>query len=188
MAFMEGFKKFMGMSPLDDGIDDEDDDREEEIDETPIRGFGYGTEMDKMNNLDGLDGVSGLDGFGAGTTYATSSGLGGYEREEPAKVINIHPSSAQTQVVLVKPEKFEEATSIADHLMAKRTVIVNTEVVNPDVRRRLIDFLSGVAYSESGTIKMASNTTFVITPNTVGVMGASDEDVLEHDPNAGYRY
>ena len=57
-----------------------------------------------------------------------------YEREEKAerssrhsksdKVVNIH-TTAQLQVVLVKPEGFEEAASIADNLNARRTVVLN---------------------------------------------------------------
>lgn len=187
MAFMEGFKKFMGMSPLDDGIDDDEQDEMDMIEEQPHghNGFGYGVGMD-VSKLDELDDVSsyhsGSDSYGSAT-----GSMGAFSREESAKVVNIHPNS-QAQVVLVKPERFEDATSIADHLMAKRTVIVNTDSVSQDVRRRLIDFLSGVAYSESGTIKQASNTTFVITPNTVGVMGESVVDEPEQDPSGGNYY
>lgn len=188
MAFMEGFKKFMGMSPLDEAMDDDGDDDMGLDSSAPVRGFGYNSDIDKMSKLDELDnGIGGA--FDATASYSTTATMSSYTREESAKVVNLHQSSAQSQVVLVKPEKFEEAGSIADHLIAKRTVIVNTEAVNPDVRRRLIDFLSGVAYSEHGTIKMASNTTFVITPNTVGVMGIQVEDDVEvHDINGGYQY
>lgn len=102
-------------------------------------------------------------------------------------MVNIHQGN-QPQVVLVKPERFEDATAIADHMQAKRTVVVNTDSVVQDVRRRLIDFLSGVAYAEGGTIKKASNTTFVITPNTVGVMGDSVLDEGDTDANGGVYY
>ena len=38
------------------------------------------------------------------------------------KVVNIH-TTTQLQVVLVKPERFENASEIADHLREKRTVV-----------------------------------------------------------------
>ena len=60
-----------------------------------------------------------------------------------AKTINF--SQSQMQVVLVKPDRFEDVTSIADHLNAKKTVVLNLEAANRDVSRRIIDFLSGVA-------------------------------------------
>ena len=55
-------------------------------------------------------------------------------------------ATTQLKVVLVKPERFENASEIADHLKEKRTVVINLESTNKDIARRLIDFLSGVAY------------------------------------------
>lgn len=86
------------------------------------------------------------------------------------KVVNIH-TTAQLQVVLVKPERFEDASSIADHLNEKRTVVLNLESTNKDVSRRLVDFLSGVAYANNGQIKRVANSTFIITPYNVDIMG-----------------
>ncbi|MEG0753520.1 MAG: cell division protein SepF, partial [Angelakisella sp.] len=120
-------------------------------------------------------------------SYHPTTDTGVFSREETGKVVNIHQGN-QPQVVLVKPDRFEDASGIADHLQAKRTVVVNTDSVSQDVRRRLIDFLSGVAYAEGGTIKKASNTTFVITPNTVGVMGESVIDEGEQDTSGGTYY
>ena len=86
------------------------------------------------------------------------------------KVVNIH-TTAQLQVVLSKPEKFDEALSIADNLNEKRTVVLNLESVSKDVARRLIDFLTGVAYANNGQLKRIANSTFIITPYNVDVMG-----------------
>ena len=86
------------------------------------------------------------------------------------KVVNIH-ATTQLQVVLVKPERFEDASSIADHLNSKRTVVLNLESANKDISRRLIDFLSGVAYANNGQIKRVANSTYIITPYNVDIMG-----------------
>ena len=58
------------------------------------------------------------------------------------KVVNIH-ATTQLAVVLVKPERYEDAASIADHLNAKKTVVLNLEQTSKDVSRRLIDFCAG---------------------------------------------
>ena len=84
-------------------------------------------------------------------------------------------ATAQLQVVLVKPERFDDASDIADNLIAKRTVLLNIENVNKDVSRRLVDFLSGVAYAQGGNIKRVANGTYIITPYDVDIMG----DVLD---------
>ena len=86
-----------------------------------------------------------------------------------AKTLNFNQS--QMQVVLVKPDRFEDVTSIADHLNAKKTVVLNLEAANRDVSRRIIDFLSGVAYANNGNIRKVANSTFIIVPTDVDVMG-----------------
>ena len=100
------------------------------------------------------------------------------EREassQKGKYLNIHANS-QLSVVLVKPESFAEATSIADHLNQKRTVVLNLESTGKDVSRRLVDFLSGAAYANQGTLKRVANSTFIITPYNVDIMG---DEMLE---------
>ncbi len=91
-------------------------------------------------------------------------------RQKSDKVVNIH-TTAQLQVVLVKPERYEEAAAIADNLNEKRTVVLNLESTNRDIARRLLDFLSGVAYANNGQIKRVANSTYIITPYNVDVMG-----------------
>ena len=91
------------------------------------------------------------------------------------KVVNIH-ATTQLKVVLVKPERFENASEIADHLKDKRTVVLNLESTNKDIARRLIDFLSGVAYAGEGKIKKVAANTYIITPYHVDIEGdLSDE-------------
>ena len=86
------------------------------------------------------------------------------------KVVNIN-ATTQLQVVLVKPERFDDASTVADHLNAKRTVVLNLESTNKEVSRRLVDFLSGVAYANNGQMKRVANSTFIITPYNVDIMG-----------------
>ena len=96
------------------------------------------------------------------------------------KVVNIH-AITQLKVVLVKPERFENASEIADHLKETRTVVLNLESTNKDVARRLIDFLSGVAYAGEGKIKKVAANTYIITPYSVDIMG----DLIDELENNG---
>jgi cell division inhibitor SepF len=49
------------------------------------------------------------------------------------------------------------------------------------VARRILDFLSGVAYANDGQIKRVANCTYIITPYNVGLMG----DLLDELENNG---
>ena len=96
------------------------------------------------------------------------------------KVVNIH-ATTQLSVVLVKPERFENAAEIADHLRDKRTVVLNLESTSKEIARRLIDFLSGVAYAQEGKIKKVAVSTYIITPYNVDIMG----DLIDELENNG---
>lgn len=101
--------------------------------------------------------------------------------ERRNKVVNIQ-TTAQLQVVLVKPEVFTDAKQIADHLIAKKTVVLNLETASPENKRRIIDFLVGVAYANGGSLKPVANLTYIITPYNVGFIG---EDLVGELENNG---
>ncbi|MEA4824863.1 MAG: cell division protein SepF [Clostridiaceae bacterium] len=96
------------------------------------------------------------------------------------KVVSIH-TVTQLSVVLVKPERYEQAADIADHLKDKRTVVLNLEQTNREVARRLLDFLSGVAYANEGKTTKVANSTYIITPYNVEIQG----DIIDELENNG---
>ena len=73
-------------------------------------------------------------------------------RRDGSRIVNIH-TTAQLQVVLVKPERFDNVSEIADHLRDKHAVLLNLENTDRNIARRLVDFLSGCAYALDGKIK-----------------------------------
>lgn len=141
MGIMDKFKNFIGI-PEDEYYEDEGD---------------------ILSNDNERDSRETRDPYDDNLDYSESGKRGN-------KVVNIH-ATTQLKVVLVKPEHFEDATTVADHLNEKRTVVLNLESTNKDVSRRLIDFLSGVAYANNGQIKRVANSTYIITPYNVDIMG-----------------
>lgn len=108
-----------------------------------------------------------------------------YEAEEDSrrhgnKIVNIH-ATTQLQMILVKPEAFEDASGIADHLNSRRAVVLNLENATKELSRRLVDFLSGVAYANNGQIKRVANNAFLITPANVEIQG----DLIDELENSG---
>ncbi|MGN0630571.1 MAG: cell division protein SepF [Ruminococcus sp.] len=79
-------------------------------------------------------------------------------------------SSPTLQVILVKPTEYTDAKKIADHLMNGRTVVLVLEEATEQTRRRIIDFLIGVAYAMNGNLKPIANQTYIVTPHDVGLV------------------
>ena len=140
--------------------------------------MGEGDEYEDQYIDDGPQMVNNNSGVGIGMDEETEEPAEGTSKKN--KVVNIH-ATTQLKVVLVKPERFEDASTIADHLNNKRTVVLNLESTNKEVSRRLVDFLSGVAYAGDGKIKKVSTNTYIITPYSVDLMG----DLIDELENNG---
>ena len=159
MAFSDLFKKFINAS-------DEDDYEEVSEEVTPeafeTTSFSSNYESD----------------YEAPKT--TRSRRQSHYSSDPSRVVDIR-TTAMLQVVLVKPDKYEDARAIADHLNEKRTVVLNLEAASKDVARRLVDLLNGVAYANGGQLKKVSTNTYIITPYNVNVSG----DLLDELESTG---
>ena len=132
--------------------------------------FGSEDDYDDQYMDDGPQMVNNNNGLGVAGNEEEDEPEEGAAPKRNGKVVNIH-ATTQLKVVLVKPEHFEDASTIADHLNNKRTVVLNLESTNKDVARRLIDFLSGVAYAGEGKIKKVAANTYIITPYHVELEG-----------------
>ena len=95
------------------------------------------------------------------------------EKKQTSLTAESRGGASNIELKVVRPESFGEVGTIADHLLAGCTVVLNFESLDDQSKFRMLDFLNGVTYSTDGEIKQVSGTTFIITPNNVDV---SDED------------
>lgn len=156
MGFMDKIKNIINVP---------EEDYYEDIDDEEIVSYGNSRANNHSNSPAERAAAS------ADARHRVSSSVGSNNTANNGnKVVNIH-TTAQLQVVLVKPEAFADASTIADHLNNKRTVVLNLESATREIARRLVDFLSGVAYANGGQLKRVANSTYIITPYNVDVMG-----------------
>ena len=168
MGFMDELKKLA--RPYAEDEDDFDDDFD--LDERP-RASRASTAPRAATRSTSLDDA--MDDLGAVPTRSTPRRTVG-----DSKVVNIS-AQTQMQVVLVKPDRFDNVSEIAEHLRSKHAVVLNLEATNKDVARRLVDFLSGCAYALDGKIKKIAISTYIITPYNVDIIG----DLLDELENNG---
>ncbi len=93
-------------------------------------------------------------------------------KTQQGAVVSQNPDS-NIELKVVRPESFEEVSDIANHLLDGCTVVLNVEILDKASTRRMLDFLNGVTYSKDGDIKKVSQSTYIITPNGIGI---SDEE------------
>ena len=91
---------------------------------------------------------------------------------KPQSNTNIMGSAIEMKVV--KPDRYEAVADIADLLLSGNTVLLNLEDTNKEATRRIIDFMTGVAYAIRGDLRRIANNTYVVTPNNVRVSDGED--------------
>lgn len=101
-----------------------------------------------------------------------------FSRREPKQAAPAAPvqEKQKTKLKFVKPESFDEAAEIADSLKARQAVLMNLEMTEADTARRLLDFLSGVAYALGGRIMRVSAQAFIIAPTNIDLVGDAIAD------------
>lgn len=87
------------------------------------------------------------------------------------------PERTRMKVNYATPREFAEASEMADNLRARKPVLMNLEACDPETARRLLDFLSGVAYALGGKVNRISTKAFLITPNNVDLVGDAVDDL-----------
>ena len=105
------------------------------------------------------------------------------QEQAPATVTTVpaKPQTAGTSVMgsaiemkVVKPDRYEAVADIADLLLSGNTVLLNLEDTNKEATRRIIDFMTGVAYAIRGDLRRIANNTYVVTPNNVRVSDSEE--------------
>ena len=166
MGLMDRIKKVTGTNDsYDDSYDDD-----------YYQGFGDNNYDDGAAVQDDDVQVAGGMGMGMGSTQQinTQPMAGMNMNPQPMQSGNIGLSGANIKMQVVRPKTYDSdtASQIANHLLNKCTVVLNLENSNKETSRRLIDFLSGVAYSIGGNLKRIAVNAYVVTPANVDVEDA----------------
>lgn len=110
--------------------------------------------------------------------------------EEPEDNITPVPSSeipnmafggGSLELKVVHSEKYEEVPSVAEHLLNHCTVVLDLNDANKEVRRRILDFLSGVAFSIGGQMRRVTDNTYILTPSNVDVSESHISSPVDED-------
>jgi cell division inhibitor SepF len=80
---------------------------------------------------------------------------------------------------LVQPTTFNDAQEVGDKFRDGFSVLMNLQGIDANLRRRLIDFASGLAYGLGGSMKPVANNVFLITPSGVQVSAEERRRLLE---------
>ena len=100
---------------------------------------------------------------------------------KPRRERTVNFNGSDQDVVLFNPKSFEEAGELVGYLEMRRSVVMTLEGVQTENARRLLDFLSGIAFALNGKITPISAKTYFVTPQNVNVLGSGSSEQPESE-------
>lgn len=150
MSFIRRAMVYLGLVPEDYEYEDE---TYLEADEAPIAAPTRGHETDS--------GVRTFPGSGPptmGSSTVTPIPTGGSVR-----------TIQSTRPKVVAPNDFKDAQEVGDRYKNNQPVIINLQDADDGLRRRLIDFCSGLTYALEGNMEKVAKNVFLLTPANVEI-------------------
>ena len=97
-----------------------------------------------------------------------------------APIFNLH-AHRPMEIIVLEPRVYEEAQGAADYLKTLRPIVINLRGTQQDLGRRVVDFLSGVAYALDGHMHRVGDEIFLFTPHHVTITA----DVMREETAPG---
>ena len=149
MGVINKFKDFIGLEEYDEEFDDYEEEEE-------ARQQTY-YDRERLQN-------------------PSSSGAGRYSTANvvPMQDKRVRAITNAFKLVVIEPQGFEECSSLVDSLKARKPVIVNLEKMDPDLARKIFDFLGGATYALNGNVQKVANNIFIFAPENVAIAANSE--------------
>ena len=125
---------------------------------------------------------------------STGGIFGGFKKaaqsaSKPRRERTVNFGGKDTSVLLFSPKTFDEAGELVSYLQQDMTCVMTLETVPADTARRLLDFLSGIAFALGGKITPVSAKTYFITPQNVDILGTQPQQQTQQQPeNSGHYF
>ena len=180
MSFWDNVKKFT-QPYADDDYDDYDEEEDDAVDhydepeERPVRRTNRRASTPAPAPAPEEDTAEEADfSFGSAPLMSTpaSSSLSGSGFS--GQVLNMNSSASvsnKQEVVLFRPNSFNDTSKAADDLRSRKAVIVNMENVDKAMARRVVDFLSGCVYALDGDVKKIAQSAYLFCPHNMDIVG-----------------
>ena len=158
----------------DDDYDDEYDDELDDgfAEEEPVSRFSSrdsrrerrAPAVSEESAFSAAESTEALSASSFSSASSISTGFNGH-------VVNTGISSNKQQLVLVRPDTFNDAPAIANNLREKKAIVLNLDNVDKALARRVVDFLSGCSYAVDGSVKKVAHATYLFCPSNMEITG-----------------
>lgn len=118
--------------------------------------------------------------YGDGKEKSIKSGEKSADKKDPPasytdKKFSVNASSS-FKLVVIEPKNFDECRKLVDSLKGRKPVIINLEMVETEVARKIFDFLSGAVYALNGNVQKVASNIFIFAPENVNISASVERN------------
>ena len=159
------FDKFKSAIGVGDNYEDDYGDDGYENDYQP----NYDMTQDTVQD-DSSSGSYGT-GYGAQSSYQSTSAA--------SNIVNMTSQASRTKISIQEPLEYEDGAPVIDRISESKTVILNLQMLEPDKKRQIFDFVSGGVYALDGQIQKVTKDIYVLTPKGIQVDNKKAKESLD---------
>ena len=183
-SVMKKMAFYLGLT--DDDFDEQDDVYESDVGASPMSNEVLASDV--IRPISSSDGRADRQSYSSYADEHSASSKADSKRSEhrfgsgskqPTMLRPVAVDTAITEFLVVRPMSYADSKDIADHVMRRQPVIINLQSPEQDIRRRVIDFCSGVTYAIGGHLDKVADQVLLLTPSNVKVTAAERERIRE---------
>ncbi len=92
-------------------------------------------------------------------------------KENNRKPYTVNKKNIDADLYIIKPDNYDECASIVDELKRKKTIVLNLENVDKDLKKLIFEFTKGGVYALEANIQKVSSDIFLIAPKGTEIEG-----------------
>ncbi len=104
-------------------------------------------------------------------------------KQEKKKSLSVSKKNLDADLYIIKPDNYDECASIVDELKRKKTIVLNLENVDKDLKKLIFEFTKGGVYALEANIQKVSSDIFLIAPKGTEIEGKikinSEKNILK---------
>lgn len=101
-------------------------------------------------------------------------------RERRAEVVTLHEvieAPVIARNITIAPDSFNDARQIGEEFRSGATVMINLQSLDADTKRRLVDYMAGLAHGLDGKFTKIALNVFMLAPKNVEVRDEAGMEV-----------
>ncbi|MDD7732155.1 MAG: cell division protein SepF [Firmicutes bacterium] len=117
------------------------------------------------------------------STYSAASySSGSTTSRRASNVVSMAATNPKSRINIHEAIEYDDGAKVIQSIAQDKTVVLNLELVEPDKKQRIFDFVNGGLFALDGKIEKVTKDIYILTPKGVQVDKKTKETVEKDSP------